>query len=452
MTKRAAIILAAGHGTRMQSALPKVLHHVGGRPMLDWSIALAQAAKCEKIIVVASPATQQVGEHAGTRLGESAVAIQDPPQGTGHAVLSARSALEGFDGDVVVLYGDTPLIQVGAIDALFDELASGADLGVLGFEAADPGSYGRLLTDASGCLAAIVEAREATEEQLGIKLCNSGVMAGRAHRMLELLDRVTNDNAKGEYYLTDIVGLSVGSGGRCAVVTCDEADVLGVNSRVELAAAEAAFQQRTRTRFLQKGVTMTAPETVFFSFDTDIDADVVIEPHNVFGPGVRIAKECRIRSYCHLEGAELAEACEIGPYARLRPGAVLERGAKIGNFVEVKKTRIGAGAKANHLAYLGDGDVGAGANIGAGTIFCNYDGFFKHQTVVGEGAFIGSNSALVAPVNIGDGAFVASGSVITKEVKRDALAFGRARQSEKAGWGKAFRERMTKLKNSISKK
>lgn len=452
MRKRAAIILAAGHGTRMRSSLPKVLHAVGGRPMLDWSIALAQEARCETIVVVASPATEKVGEHARERLGADAVAIQDPPLGTGHAVLSAKAALTDFDGDVVVLYGDTPLIQASAIEALFSELASGAELGVLGFEAADPGAYGRLVTDHTGGLTAIVEAREATDEQLTIRLCNSGVMAGRAERVLDLLDRVTNDNVKGEYYLTDIVGFSVSDGGRCAVVTCDEADVLGVNSRVELAAAESAFQQRMRTSLLEQGVTMTAPETVFFSFDTDIGADVIVEPHNVFAPGVRVAKDCRIRSYCHLEGAVLEEGCEIGPYARLRPGAVLERGAKIGNFVEVKKTRIGAGAKANHLAYLGDGDVGAGANIGAGTIFCNYDGYFKHQTVVGVGAFIGSNSALVAPVTIGDGAYVASGSVITKPVESDALAFGRARQSEKAGWGKAFRDRMSKLKQSLSNK
>lgn len=452
MRKRAAIILAAGHGTRMQSSLPKVLHAIGGRPMLDWSIALAQEAKCETIIVVASPATEKVGEHAIARLGSNSIAIQDPPLGTGHAVLSAKAALANFEGDVVVLYGDTPLIQISAIEALFSELTSGAELGVLGFEAADPGAYGRLVTDHMGSLTAIVEAREATEEQLRIRLCNSGVMAGSADRVLELLDRVTNDNAKGEFYLTDIVGFSVDGGGRCAVVTCDEADVLGVNSRTELAAAEAAFQQRMRALMLEQGVTMTAPETVFFSFDTDIGADVMIEPHNVFAPGVCVAKDCRIRSFCHLEGAVVEDGCEVGPYARLRPGAVLERGAKIGNFVEVKKTRIGAGAKANHLAYLGDGDVGAGANIGAGTIFCNYDGYFKHQTVVGEGAFIGSNSALVAPVTIGDGAYVASGSVITKSVESDALAFGRARQSEKAGWGRAFRDRMSKLKQSLSKK
>ena len=452
MTKRAAIILAAGQGTRMRSSLPKVLHAVGGRPMLDWSIALAREANCEKIIVVSSPATVQVEDHARAHLGEDSVAIQDPPLGTGHAVLSAKAALADFEGDVVVLYGDTPLIQVSAIEALFSELSAGAELGVLGFEAADAGAYGRLLTDAAGNLTGIVEAREATEEQLRISLCNSGVMAGRADRVLALLERVTNDNAKGEYYLTDIVGFAVADGGRCAVVTCDEHDVLGVNSRVELAEAEAAFQQRMRARLLEQGVTMTAPETVFFSYDTEMDADVLIEPHTVFGPGVRVAKDCRIRGFCHLEGAVLEEACEVGPYARLRPGAVLARGAKIGNFVEVKNTRVGAGAKANHLAYLGDGDVGAGANIGAGTIFCNYDGFFKHQTTVGDGAFIGSNSALVAPVAIGDGAFVASGSVITKDVENDALAFGRARQSEKAGWGKAFRERMSKLKRSLSQK
>lgn len=451
MTKRAAIILAAGQGTRMRSDLPKVLHPVGGRAMLDWSIALAQDAGCERIVVVASPNADAVTEHVKSVLDAESLAFQDPPLGTGHAVQSAASALQGFEGDAVILYGDTPLIQTSAIESLFEELKDGAELGVLGFEAADPGSYGRLITDAAGDLTEIVEAKDASQDQLAIRLCNSGVMAGDARRMFELLDRVTNDNAKGEYYLTDIVGISRASGGRCAIVRCDEADVLGVNSRIELAEAEAAFQNRRRQTLMASGVTLTAPETVFFAFDTEIAQDVAIEPHVVFGPGVEVGRGCRIRSFCHFEQAHIGADCEIGPYARLRPETVLEDRVKIGNFVEVKKTRMGEGAKANHLAYLGDGNVGAGTNIGAGTIFCNYDGYFKHQTEIGAGAFIGSNSALVAPVKIGDGAYVASGSVITKPVESDALAFGRARQSEKPGWGKAFRDRMSALKRSKSK-
>ncbi|MEL6828697.1 MAG: bifunctional UDP-N-acetylglucosamine diphosphorylase/glucosamine-1-phosphate N-acetyltransferase GlmU [Pseudomonadota bacterium] len=452
MTKRAAIILAAGQGTRMRSSLPKVLHAVGGKAMIDWSVDLAKRAGCETIIVVTSPNASQVGEHVLAVDATVSIATQDPPLGTGHAVQSAQEALAGFSGHAVVLYGDTPLIQSDAIDALFAQLEAGADLGVLGFHADDPGAYGRLVTDPSGDLKAIVEARDASDEQLRITLCNSGVMAGRADRLFELLDQISNDNAKGEYYLTDIVGISNGEGRRSAIIECPESDVLGVNSRVELASAEAAFQDRFRTHLLQQGVTMTAPETVFFSHDTLIEADVTIEPHNVFAPGVQIASGCRIRSFCHLEGASVAEDCEIGPYARLRPGTRLEAGVKIGNFVEVKKTKMGAGAKANHLAYLGDGDVGAGANIGAGTVFCNYDGFFKYQTVIGEGAFIGSNSALVAPVKIADGAYIGSGSVVTEDVEADSLAIGRARQTGKAGWASGFRDRMLQLKKANSSK
>ncbi|MEO1189662.1 MAG: bifunctional UDP-N-acetylglucosamine diphosphorylase/glucosamine-1-phosphate N-acetyltransferase GlmU, partial [Pseudomonadota bacterium] len=400
MSNRAAIILAAGQGTRMRSALPKVLHKVGGRAMVDWSVALARSVGCDKIIVVCSPAGQAVQDHIAATLGADAIAIQDPPLGTGHAVLAAREALAGFEGDLVVLYGDTPLIPVNAVEALFHELDAGAAVGVLGFDAADPGAYGRLLVDDKNNLDAIVEAKEATPAQLAIRFCNSGVMAASAANMFALLDKVTNDNAKDEYYLTDIVGLAREAGQRCRAVACDEADVLGVNSRVELARAENAFQTKKRQAFLSSGVTMTAPDTVFFSYDTEIENDVILEPGVVFAPGVHVRTGARIRAFSHLEGAHVAENCEIGPYVRLRPGTVLERGVKIGNFVEVKKTRMGAGAKANHLSYLGDGDVGAGANIGAGTIFCNYDGFLKYQTTIGEGAFVGSNSALVAPVTI----------------------------------------------------
>ncbi|MEM7459375.1 MAG: bifunctional UDP-N-acetylglucosamine diphosphorylase/glucosamine-1-phosphate N-acetyltransferase GlmU [Pseudomonadota bacterium] len=451
MGNRAAIILAAGQGTRMRSGLPKVLHHVGGRAMVDWSIALARSVGCEKIIVVCSPAGQAVQDHIAGTLGPDAIAIQDPPLGTGHAVLAAKQALAGYQGDLVVLYGDTPLIPEDAVEALFHELDAGASVGVLGFEAADPGAYGRLLVDDKNNLEAIVEAKEATPTQLAIRFCNSGVMAASADTMFGLLDKVTNDNAKGEYYLTDIVSLARAAGQRCRAVSCEEADVLGVNSRVELAQAESAFQTKRRQAFLLSGVTMTAPETVFFSYDTDIENDVILEPGVVFAPGVHVRTGARIRAFSHLEGAHVAENCEIGPYVRLRPGTVLERGVKIGNFVEVKKTRMGAGAKASHLSYLGDGDVGAGANIGAGTIFCNYDGFLKYQTTIGEGAFVGSNSSLVAPVTIGAGAFVGSGSVITKDVEPDGLAVARGRQIQKSGWATAFRDRMAEIKAAKKK-
>ncbi|MEM1035991.1 MAG: bifunctional UDP-N-acetylglucosamine diphosphorylase/glucosamine-1-phosphate N-acetyltransferase GlmU [Pseudomonadota bacterium] len=446
MTARAAIILAAGQGTRMKSDFPKVLHPVGGRAMVDWSIDLAKRVGCGRIVVVCSPAGEAVQAHVAKSLGQNGIAIQDPPQGTGHAVQCAQAALDGFIGDVVVLYGDTPLIPATAIEALFAELESGAKVGVLGFEAAVPGGYGRLITNSDGDLEAIVEAKEANADQLAVTFCNSGVMAARADTMFSLLSNVTNENAKGEYYLTDIVGLAREEGGVCRAVRCSEADVLGVNSRVELAQAEAAFQVRRRQELLLDGVTMTAPETVFFSHDTMIERDVVIEPNVVFGPNVQIRSGARIRAFSHLEGARVSSGCDVGPYARLRPGAILDDGAKIGNFVEVKKTRVGKGAKANHLSYLGDGDIGEGANIGAGTIFCNYDGFLKYQTRVGKGAFVGSNSSLVAPVKIGDGAYVGSGSVITKDVETNALSVARGRQMQKSGWATQFRDKMAEIK------
>ncbi len=442
MSKRAAIILAAGQGTRMKSDLPKVMHHVGGRAMIDWSIELAQAAGCSRIVVVCSPAQDALQQHVRARLGENAVAIQDPPLGTGHAVQAGDAALADHDGPLVVLYGDTPLIPVDVVEALFDEIARGAAVGVLGFEAREPGAYGRLIRNATGDLTAIVEAREASAEQLAVRLCNSGVMAADKGHMFALLSQVTNDNAKGEYYLTDIVGLARAEGGVCKAVRCAEADVLGVNSRAELAAAEAAFQTRRRAELMREGVTLVAPETVFFAHDTEIGRDVVIEPNVVFGPGVRVASGARLRAFSHLEGASVAAGAVVGPYARLRPGAVLEENAHVGNFVEIKNARLGAGAKANHLSYLGDGDVGAGANIGAGTIFCNYDGVFKHRTQIGANAFIGSNSALVAPVKIGEGAYVGSGSVVTQDVPADGLAVARGRQMLREGWAHAFRERM----------
>ncbi len=437
--KRAAIILAAGQGTRMKSGLPKVLHAVGGRSMIDWSIDLARKTGCERIIIVTSPDNQMLKSHVVDVLGESAIAIQSPALGTGHAVLAARDAMNGFAGQVVVLYGDTPLIPVSAVEAAFDALSDGASVAVLGFENPVPGAYGRLIRRGDGAIDRIVEAREATPEEYAVTLCNSGVMAGDAALMFDLLNHVTCNNAKGEYYLTDIVGLANDRGGRVVAVACDMEDVQGVNSRVELAEAEAAFQSRRRHEAMVSGVTLVAPETVFLCHDTVLERDVYVEPNVVFGPGVHVHSGARIRAFSHIEGAVIGPDCEVGPYARLRPGTVLESGARVGNFVEVKNVRMGEGAKANHLSYLGDGSVGAKANIGAGTIFCNYDGFDKHRTDVGKGAFIGSNSALVAPVRIGDGAMIGSGSVIVRDVTADALAVGRGEQTEKPGWAGRFR-------------
>ncbi|PWE17090.1 bifunctional UDP-N-acetylglucosamine diphosphorylase/glucosamine-1-phosphate N-acetyltransferase GlmU [Marinicauda salina] len=446
---RAAVILAAGQGTRMKSALAKPLHAVGGATMLDWSLDLAAECGADRRVVVwgaHSPAVRDAAEAAGAK-----AALQHPPEGTGHAVLCAKEALADFDGDVVVLYADTPLIRPETIDRVFAALDDGAAVAVLGFEPEDPDGYGRLIEDAHGGLEAIVEAKDASPEELAVRLCNSGVLACSASLLFDLLSEVGNDNAKGEYYLTDIVALARGRGLSCVAVRGAESEMLGVNSRADLAAAEAAFQARRRAEMMEAGVTLVAPETVFFSRDTQIAADVVVEPNVVFGPGVTVAGGARIRAFSHLEGCTVGEGCEVGPYARLRPGAALEPDAKIGNFVEVKKARIGKGAKANHLSYIGDADVGAGANIGAGTITCNYDGYFKHRTIIGENAFIGSNTALVAPVTVGTGAFTGSGGVITDDVPDDALALARARQEIKPGWAKRFREAMQARKDKAKK-
>lgn len=438
---RAAVILAAGKGTRMKSELPKVMHKVGGRPMLDWSVDLAQTVGCSRIVVIVHPSQQVLIDHVRASLGDDCLAYQDPPMGTGHAVRCAEAALSGFDGDLVVLYGDSPLVPATAIESLFDSLGAGAAIGVLGFDAAEPGLYGRLITSGDGDLEAIVEAREATPEQLDVTLCNSGVMAGDAATMFNLLNKVTNDNAKGEYYLTDLVALARAEAMACKAVRCAEDDLIGCDSKADLAEAEGIFQRRRRAEAMADGVSLIAPETVWFSHDTVLEADVTVEPNVVFGEGVTVRSGAVIRAFSHLEGAQVGPGSSVGPFARLRPGTVLETGAFVGNFVEVKNTRMGEGAKASHLSYLGDGDVGANVNIGAGTIFCNYDGFLKYETRIGDGAFIGSNSALVAPVSIGRGAIVGSGSVVTEDVAADALALGRARQTEIADWAVDFRSR-----------
>ena len=435
---RAAVILAAGQGTRMKSPLHKVLHKVGHRTLLDRAIDSAEALGCARIIVVVAGLDEPVARHAAARLGADALAVQNPPLGTGHAVLCAKEALADFAGDVVVTYADG-LLEAEVMEPLFSVCGEAADMAVLGFEAAVPGGYGRLILKQGDQLARIVEAKDANDAERAVGLCNSGVLAAPRTLLFELLDGVQPNNAKGEYYLTDVVGLANAAGKIVRVVIAPEDAFLGVNSQGELAEAEAAFQARRRAELMAEGVSMLAPATVHLAFDTQIAAGATIEPYVVFGPGVRVESRAVIRAFSHLEGCVVGEGALIGPYARLRPGANIGRDAHIGNFVEVKKVKVGQGAKANHLSYLGDGTVGAGANIGAGTIFCNYDGFDKFDTHVGAGAFVGSNSALVAPVTIGDGAYTGSGSVITRDVAPNALALERGQQVEKEGWASRFR-------------
>ncbi|OYX47121.1 MAG: UDP-N-acetylglucosamine diphosphorylase/glucosamine-1-phosphate N-acetyltransferase [Alphaproteobacteria bacterium 32-64-14] len=451
MADRFAIILAAGKGTRMKSPRPKVLHEIGGRTMLAWSVALAKDIGCKRSVVVVGPDMPALSEAAAKLVGAENVVVQHEQLGTANAVDAARGALASADGHAIVLYADTPLVPKEAGERAFGEIEKGASVCVLGFNATLPNRYGRLVTAADGSLSAIVEANDATEAQLAIPLANSGVMAAPVTLMFELLKEVKNDNAKGEFYLTDLVGLARGRKLKAAVALCEERDVQGVNSQVELAQVERVFQDGVRERMMTAGVTMPAPETVFFSHDTKVAAGVTIEPNVVFAGGVSVEGGAVIRAFSHLEGAKVGVGAFVGPYARLRPGAVIGKDAHIGNFVEVKNVTVGEGAKANHLSYLGDGEVGAGANIGAGTIFCNYDGFFKYRTVVGEGAFVGSNSSLVAPVTIGAGGYVGSGSVIVEDVAPDALAIARGRQAGKDGWAKAFRAEKSAAKKAGKK-
>ncbi len=438
MTDRAAVILAAGQGTRMRSPLPKVLHKVGGRTMLDRAIDAAEGARCQRIVVVVGTHSPEVAAHVTARLGAGAVAVQDPPLGTGHAVLAAREALGDFEGDVLVTNADCPLLAASDLEPLFAHRAAGADLALLGFEPLEAALLGRLIV-ADGRVERIVEARDASPEELSVRACYAGMLVAPAERLFAWLGKVGNANAKGEYYLTDIVRIARAEGADIHAAFAPETAVMGADTLVGVAAAEAAFQAARRQVLMLSGVAMTAPETVFFSWDTEIAPGASIEPNVVFAPGVKVASRAVIRAFSHLEGASVGEGAIIGPYARLRPGADIGSDAHIGNFVEVKKVVVGAGAKANHLAYLGDGSVGAGANIGAGTIFCNYDGFDKHETHIEAGAFVGSNSSLVAPVRIGAGAYVGSGSVITRDVTANALAVERGPQVEKSGWAERFR-------------
>jgi bifunctional UDP-N-acetylglucosamine pyrophosphorylase/glucosamine-1-phosphate N-acetyltransferase len=428
----------------MKSALPKVLHKIAGRSMLGHVLAVAQAAGADALSVVVGPGMDAVRAEALAQAPTAQVFVQEKQQGTADAVLAAREALAAHSGDVLVLYADTPLLPHATLDALRARLDEGAGIAVLGFEAADPSGYGRLLTDANGWLTAIREDKDASEAERRVRLCNSGVMAFRLDDLVGVLSRIGNANAKGEFYLTDAVEIASASGARAAVVTCAEEDVLGVNSRDQLAVAEAIYQRRARLSVMREGATLIAPDTVWLAFDTRIGRDVVIEPNVFFGPGVVVEDGAEIKANCHFERAHIGKNARIGPFARLRPGADLGPDVHVGNFVEVKNVSLGAGAKANHLSYLGDGAVGAGANIGAGTIFCNYDGFNKSRTEIGEGAFVGSNTSLVAPVKIGAGAYIGSGSVITRNVAPGALALERSAQEERPGWAAKFRTMMSK--------
>jgi len=447
----AAIVLAAGKGTRMKSDLHKVLHPIAGRPMLHHLLATVDGLTPAKKIVVVGAGRDQVEGALG---GSAETCLQEPQQGTGHAVQQARQQLGDFRGDVLVLYGDVPFVRGETMEAMLDRLHAedAPKVVVLGFEPANPLRYGRVVADNQGRIAKMVEYKDASEEERGCRLCNSGLMAARAEDMFALLERVGNENAQGEYYLPDIVNIAIADGDTCAAVTTDRPEeVAGINSRAELAAAEAQWQDLKREEAMNAGVTLRAPETVFFSYDTELAPDVTVEPNVVFGPGVSVEKGARVRAFSHLEGARVGEDCEVGPYARLRPGAVMEKGAKVGNFVEMKKATLGEGAKASHLTYLGDAEVGAGANIGAGTITCNYDGYFKYRTVIGERAFIGSNSALIAPVKIGADAIVAAGSAVSRDVEAGELRMVRAEQMVKPGWADRFHDTMKKKKAAEKK-
>lgn len=439
-----AIILAAGMGTRMRSVLPKVLHPMGGMPLIGHVLDATSAVNATRTVVVIAPGQDAVAE----AVHPTPTAIQREPLGTAHAALAAKDLFDGFNGDVFVLFGDTPLIRPETMQAMLDRRAldDRPTVVVLGMRVTDENAYGRLILDDAGALDRIVEFRDASPAERAVDLCNSGVMLIDGARAFALLDRVENDNAKGEYYLTDIVALARADGGACAVVEGLESELLGVNDRADLAQAEAEFQRRRRMDVMADGATLVAPETVFFAHDVEIGQDVLVEPNVVFGPGARIESGATVRSFSHVEGARVAAGAIVGPYARLRPGADIGEKARIGNFVEVKAAIVEAGAKANHLAYIGDARVGAKANVGAGTITCNYDGFNKHKTDIGAGAFIGSNTALVAPVKVGDGAIVGAGSTIGRDVPADALALERAEQAERPGWAAKFRDRMTKSK------
>jgi bifunctional UDP-N-acetylglucosamine pyrophosphorylase/glucosamine-1-phosphate N-acetyltransferase len=439
----AAVILAAGHGTRMKTRLPKVLHPLAGRPMINHLIETVEALGPARVVVVAGTGMEDVAR----AVHPHAIALQDQRLGTGHAVLAARDALAGFEGDILVLYGDTPLITLDTLRRMIAQRRGHFDPAavVLGFHPEDPSPYGRIILDREADeVVEIVEALDASPLQVSLTLCNSGVMCLDSRRAWGLLERIGNANAKKEYYLTDLIGIAHKSGQSCLLVEGSESELLGVNSRVDLAKAEAVAQTLLRTRAMEGGATLIDPASVTLNFDTRLGQDVTVGPNVVFGPEVVIEDNVEIRAFCHIEGAIVKPGAVIGPFARLRPGAVIAEEALIGNFVEIKKSSVERGAKVNHLTYIGDARVGAGANVGAGTITCNYDGFAKHRTDIGAGAFIGSNTALVAPVKIGDGAIVGAGSVVTLNVEPDALAVARERQQNYAGWAARFRAQRKK--------
>ncbi len=447
----AIVILAAGKGSRMKSMLPKVLHPVAGRPMVGHILDRVKQFDADLTVVVVGPQMKEVTEF----VAPVDTVIQDNPLGTGHAVLATRELLEGRSEDVLILFGDTPLLTQDTMRMMIEVRRGKNDpaVVVLGFIPDDPGEYGRLVVGKNGELEKIVEHSDSNEEEKKIRLCNAGIMAIDGKRLFNLLDEVENDNAKGEFYLSDIVDICRSSGWGCVVVETDDPDeVMGINSRTDLAQAEAAFQCQMRLAAMEQGCTLQDPDTVWFSHDTQLGEDVVVGPNVVFGPGVKIGDDVEIRPFCHIEGATVEANAIIGPFARLRPGADIGRDVHIGNFVEVKEARLEQGAKANHLSYIGDSWVGAGANIGAGSITCNYDGFIKNRTEIGREAFIGSNTALVAPVKVGARAITGAGSVITKDVGEDALAITRGPQEERAGWALKYRlQKQQTLENNNKK-
>ena len=440
----AVVILAAGQGTRMRSDTHKVLHPIASRPLLLHLLDRVDALGADKRVVVVGKGRDQV--EVALKARDVTVAHQTEQKGTGHAVQQAADALAGYDGAVLVLYGDTPFVEAETLKRMLDRLDGdkGPGVVVLASQPDDPLKYGRIILGEGDHIAKMVEYKDATEEERAVRLCNSGMMAVRAADLFRWLGRVTNDNAAKEYYLPDIVNIAAAEGRDAVVIEGDPYETAGVNSRAELAHLELEWQRRRREQVLHEGATLIDPESVWFAYDTKLGRDVTVEPHVVFGPGVEIADGATIHAFSHIEGAIVGEKASIGPFARIRPGTRLADRTKVGNFVELKKAEVGEGAKVNHLSYIGDSEVGARSNIGAGTITCNYDGFGKYRTVIGEGAFIGSNSALVAPVTIGAGAIVGAGSVITQDVEPDSLAVERSKQKGIAGWARRFRERMSR--------
>ncbi|MGV6812578.1 MAG: bifunctional UDP-N-acetylglucosamine diphosphorylase/glucosamine-1-phosphate N-acetyltransferase GlmU [Brevirhabdus sp.] len=445
------ILLAAGQGTRMQSDRPKVLHEVAGAPLLWHAMQSAAMLEPARTVIIAGHGADEVAASAREFDPDITVALQAEQLGTAHAVAQARAALADASGDAYVLYGDTPFISGDTLAAMEGARAYGFDVVVLGFEAADPGRYGRLVVK-DGVLEKIVEFKDTTDEERAITLCNSGVVCADSVTLLELIAAVGNDNASGEYYLTDIVEIANARGLRCASVVCDEAETMGVNTRADLARAEAAFQTGKRHEAMENGVTLQAPDTVFFSFDTVLGRDAEIGANVVFGLGVTVESGARIRPFCHLEGCHVSTGATVGPFARLRPGAELGNGSHIGNFVEIKNAQIGEGAKVNHLSYVGDASVGEATNIGAGTITCNYDGVMKHRTKIGARSFIGSNTCLVAPVTVGDDAMTATGTVVTRNVDDGAMAIARTKQDNKPGFALRLMNRLRAAKAVKMKK